>query len=73
MASDFKLVPTNPNPSGGCLCSETGCSDSQPPYASFYVTEMESLLSPIPVVCGNCIKSLGEAAEKFDEEHAPEV
>lgn len=73
MAANFKLVTTNPNSSGGCLCSETGCSDSRPPYASFYVTEMESIIAPIPVVCGHCISALTVAAEDYEAEHAPDV
>lgn len=76
MSGHFTLSPTNPNEltgPGGCLCSEEGTHDTAGPYAVFYAEDMESVLSPTPVVCACCIRSMVDSLEDFEAENSPEV
>lgn len=65
-AQRFKIVGVNPNEStggGGCLCSETRNPDCEGPFAVFEVPEMDSNVSPFPVLCLGCAKAVVNIAE----------
>jgi hypothetical protein len=57
----YKITDENPNPTGGCLCSESTHPDGAGPFTVFYVTEMENVYSPHAVVCAGCV--LGAASD----------
>ena len=75
----FRIVEDNPNAltgPGGCLCGEEGHAGCEGPYGVFVTTEMDSIMSPTPVVCAPCIRQLAEELEEFENDQAvsgPEV
>lgn len=67
-AERFEIVDVNPNDAvggGGCLCSEDNNPDCKGPYAVFYVQDMASNISPVPVIGAACLKA---ACAKLDGE-----
>ena len=65
-AQRYSISATNPNESvggGGCLCSETKCTDAGGPYAVFYGNEMDSGLSPHVVICAPCARGFVDALD----------
>lgn len=68
-AERFKIVGVNPNDATGgkgCLCSETQNVDCQGPFAVFEVPEMDSPLSPFPVLCVSCAEAVVKRAVDGD-------
>ena len=55
------VVDINPNEStggAGCLCSETQITDTKGPFVVFFGdSEMDSAVSPVPVLCAGCARS----------------
>lgn len=60
----FYVTDKNPNHDhggGGCLCSVTGCGEG--PYVVFHGTDMESIHSPLPVLCAPCARNAVEVLD----------
>lgn len=65
-AERFETVAVNPNDNvggGGCLCSEDRVVEAEGPYTVFYVQDMASNISPVPVICAGCLRAAAEALE----------
>lgn len=83
-AERFHIVDVNPNEAsggGGCLCGETRVEGCEGPYAVFDVTDMDSILSPRPVIGAKCLRAAcaaldgetlsgGEPGVQIDHEEA---
>lgn len=70
MAAAIKVVEENPNDvtgGGGCLCSQTPNSDTGGPFVVFIgETEMDSIISPTPVLCAGCVAEASHLLEQYE-------
>ena len=69
------VVDINPNEStggAGCLCSETQITDTKGPFVVFFGdNEMDSAVSPVPVLCAGCARSAVKLLDQRKPKPAP--
>lgn len=75
-AERFKISDTNPNDAiggGGCVCGDNKVEGCVGPYAVFYATETDSMLSPHVVLSLKCAEAFVAKAAKGDFVRAGEA
>lgn len=75
-AGMWKVVEVNPNDvtgGSGCLCDEVEGRDTKGPFVAFISQDMDSNLSPTPVLCAGCARQCVEELDEFDGQETPEL
>lgn len=65
---NFKMLSENPNPAGGCLCSDMPTADTEGPFAVFFAHVEGTEANPHSVLCAGCARQVVDQLDDEDDE-----